>query len=178
MRTSPARISRRRSGPAGITLMELLLVLGLLAMLMLLAVPTFQNLVQGPLDREVNHLSGLIRLLRNEAVLGNRKFRLVFDLERGGYSVEQEDEFGQYAPREEPRMLRPHEFPSVFMLQDAVVFGATFRPDDKKPVPVHIDPSGTIDPFMIHFKIEDVGYTLKVSGFTGKVEMLNGYVDR
>ncbi|MFB3079097.1 MAG: type II secretion system protein, partial [Lysobacterales bacterium] len=62
MRTSPARSCNRQCSPPGFTLVELMVVMGLLALVMLLALPALQNLLEGSLQREVRRLSGVVRL--------------------------------------------------------------------------------------------------------------------
>ncbi len=173
-RTTPAQGKRQ----AGITLIELLVVLGLTATVMMLAVPTFQNLLQGTLDREVNHLASVIRMLRNEAVLGNNHFRLMVNLKENKIYVEKRDLQGNYYLLEQPKVLRSHTFPSSMTLRDVTLFGKVIRPDDKKPVPIRIDPTGYIDPFLLHFKDGSNDYTLRVAGFTGRVKLVSGYVDQ
>lgn len=163
--------------PAGITLIELLVVLGLTATMLMLAVPTFQNLLQGTLDREVNRLASVIRMLRNEAVLGNNYFRLMVNLEEQKIYVEKRDLQGNYYELSNPKILRAHTFPSSMTLRDVILFGKVIRPDDKKPVPIRIDPTGYIDPFLLHFKDGSNDYTLRVAGFTGRVKLVSGYVD-
>ena len=178
MRTFPARICRRGRPAGGFTLLELLFVLSLMGLLMFLAVPTFENLLQDNLEQEVNRLSGVIRLLRNEAVLTNTRFRLMVDLDKGGYHVEEQDQYGAFVIRQQPRALVPHAFPESIEIQDIMIFGEVSRKEPEQIVPILIDPSGYVDPFFLHFKNGDQEYTLRVSGFTGKVELLEGYLDR
>lgn len=157
--------------------MELMLVLGLLVVVMFLAVPTFQNLLQGSLAEEVNRFAGVIRLLRNEAVLTNTRHRLLLDLEQGRYAVERQDVLGSYEPVGEPRVLSPHDFPPELVVTELELLGRVYRPDEPEPLPVVVDASGYVDPFLLRFTHEDGEYTLRVSGFTGDVELLEGYVE-
>ena len=178
MRTSPPSNSEApRPRPPGFTLVELMLVLGLLMVVMFLAVPTFQGLLQGSLQEEVNRLSGVIRLLRNEAVLTNTRYRLLLDLEQGRYAVERQDVLGGYETVREPRVLSPHDFPPELAVAELELLGRVYRPDEPEPLPVVVDASGYVDPFLLRFTHEDEEYTLRVSGFTGNVELLEGYVD-
>lgn len=172
------RPGENRNRPAGITLFELLIVLGLTASVLLMAVPTFQNLLQGALDREVNHLASVIRMLRNDAVLGNNHFRLMLDLQKHKMYVEKRDFQGEYFEISTPKILGSHNFPSSMTLRDVTLFGKIIRPEDKIPVPIRIDPTGYIDPFLLHFKDGSSEYTLRVTGFTGRVNLVSGYVER
>ena len=153
-------------------------VLGLLALVMFLALPALQNLLEGSLQREVRRLSGVVRLLRNEAVLTNSRFRLMFDLDKGEYRVEQRDEFGDYEQRDDPKELRPHAFPSSFDIKDLVLFGEVSRAEPETVVPIIIDSSGYVDPFLLHFSDGAAEYTLRVTGFTGRIDLVEGYVDQ
>ncbi len=62
--------------------------MGLLGLVMFLALPALQNLLEGSLQREVRRLSGVVRLLRNEAVLTNSRFRLMSFLSPLRYKME------------------------------------------------------------------------------------------
>ena len=158
--------------------MELLLVLGLVAMLMFLAVPMFQNLLQSTLQQEVNRISGVIRLLRNEAVLTNSRYRLMLALKESRYFVERQLPDGSYETVQDPRVLSPHSFPSDMRLQTLLLLGHIYRADKTEPLPVVVDASGYIDPFLLHFTVADQDYTLRVAGFTGRVELEEGRVER
>ncbi len=155
-----------------------MLVLGLLAVIMFLAVPGFQNLLQGTLQQEVNRLSGVIRLLRNEAVLTNTRYRLMFDLKAGRYFVEQQDEYGAFVRREDPAALRGHAFPEDLALQDVVLFGRIEDEDRAEPLPIVVDGSGYVDPFLLRFTHGGSDYTLRVAGFTGRVTLEEGHAER
>ncbi len=155
-----------------------MVVLGLLALVMLLALPALQNLLEGSLQREVRRISSVVRLLRNEAVLTNSRFRLMFDLDDGAYHVEQRNESGAYEQRTDPKELRPHAFPSSFEIKDLVLFGEVSRQEREKVVPIIVDSSGYVDPFLLHFSDGDAEYTLRVTGFTGRIELVEGYVDQ
>ncbi len=167
---------RRRAGP-GITLVELMVVLLLLSLMAFLAVPAFQNLLQGPLDSEIKRLTGVMRLLRNEAVLTRTRFRLVFDLKRARYTVEERTRSGEFSERKEPKVLRPHQLPASFRLKDVVIYGRVRERKRDAVVPITIDASGFIDPFLLHFSEGGKDWTLKVLGFTGRVALEEGYVD-
>ena len=158
--------------------MELLLVLSLLSVLMLIALPAFQNLLQSSLQQEINRISGVIRLLRNEAVLTNTRYRLMFQLKDNRYFVERQDEVGLYVKVEDPKVLAPHRFPGGLQVQHLLLLGHVYDPDEPDPVPILVDSSGYIDPFLLQFKLGDTDYTLRVSGFTGRVELVTGYVER
>ncbi|HKI98336.1 MAG TPA: prepilin-type N-terminal cleavage/methylation domain-containing protein [bacterium] len=177
MRTFPARTSSRPAAAGGFTLIELLLVMALMAVVLVIALPAFQSLLQSTLQQEVNHTTGVIRLLRNEAVLSNTRYRLMLNVKGSRYSIERQNELGTYDPVQEPRELAPHRFPSGMVVQDLVLLGHTYDTHEADPVPIVIDASGYVDPFLLHFRLDDKDYTLRISGFTGRVELLDGHVD-
>jgi prepilin-type N-terminal cleavage/methylation domain-containing protein len=177
MRTSPARTSSPRAPAAAFTLIELLLVLALMSVVLLIGLPAFQSLLQSSLQQEVNHLTGVIRLLRNEAVLTNTRYRIMLNLKDGRYSVERQNDAGTYDVVKDPRELAPHSFPSAMTVQDLVLLGRTYKTDEPDPLPIIVDSSGYVDPFLLHFSLDDKSYTLRVAGFTGRVELVDGHVD-
>ena len=177
MRTSATRIYNSRDAPAGFTIIELMVVLTLLAVAMFIAVPTFQSLLQGSVAKEINRLSGVIRLVRSEAILTRKPFRLMINLKEGQYSVEQRTEFGEFIPRDEPKALRPHKLPGSFKLKDIVIFGNRFERSRENTVPIVVSPSGFIDPFSLHFEEDGKAWTLKVSGFSPRIKLEEGNVE-
>lgn len=154
-----------------------MLVLALLGMVMMLAVPAFQSLLQDSLDKEINRLTGVLRLIRNEAVLTRKTFRLMFHLKEGRYSIEEKTAFGNFVPRGDPKALMPHQFPASFVLKDIVVLGNRFERRREAPVPVVVNNSGFVQPFLLHFSEDGKPWTLKVRGFTAKITLEAGDVD-
>ncbi len=154
----------------------MMIVMTLLALVMFLALPAFQNLVQSSLDKEINRLTGVVRLLRNEAILTRKPFRLVFDMKKGNYSVQEKID-GKYELRSDPKILDLHQFPSSFVLNDIVVFGKRYNRMEDHQVPINIDSSGFLDSFLIHFTASGKTWTLKVSGFTAKMALEEGHVE-
>ena len=173
----PAKsFSRRRRSNQGFTLIELMVILVLLVVLMFVALPAFQNMIQGRVEEEVKHLSGVIRLLRNEAVLGRKSFRIVFKVEQSLYTVEEKGEDGNYLELDHPAVLKPHRLPDSFVIDRIFMYGKDVSRDRKVPVPVGLDSSGFIDPFLLQFTEGDTAHTLRVTGFMGKADLVEGHV--
>ncbi|MCH7479310.1 MAG: prepilin-type N-terminal cleavage/methylation domain-containing protein [SAR324 cluster bacterium] len=177
MPTFPRKTCNRPRARGGFTLIELMLVLVLLSLTLFLAVPAFQNLTQGSLQREVRRLTGVVRLIRNEAILTRRPFRLMFDLKARRYYVEELSREGKFVLREQPKELAAHTFPPSFVLRDIVVFGDKIGQQRDRAVAVRVDISGLVDPFLLHFSEDGEEWTLKVLGLTGKMELEKGYVE-
>jgi len=155
-----------------------MLVVVLMGVIMLLAVPTFQSLLQTPLQQEVGRLAGVIRLLRNEAVLTRSTYRLMLDLKRARYFVQRQDLEGNYTEVSDPKVLAPHDLPRSLELDDLSLLGRVYKTDEPEPLPVLVDASGYMDPFLLRLTYGDEAYTLRVAGFTGRVELVAGHVDR
>lgn len=174
MRISPTSNSSGRAARPGFTIIELLIVLTLLAVVMSLAIPTFQGLLKDSLEKEVSRLGGVIRLVRNEAILTRKSFRLMFDLKRSTYAVEEEDQFGRFIPRDDPKLFRPHSLPSSIKLKDLYVYGSRFDREYEKQIPVMINVSGFVDPFSLQFYMDEKPWTILLTGFSAKIKLEEG----
>ena len=183
MRTFPAAIfsrvaSRRHLGPrGGFSLLELLAVLLLMGLLLGIGLPAFQNMLQGGLQREVKRLTGILRLLRNEAVLTRTPFQLIIDLDGHAYRVEEEDPDGELIPRDDPAEFRRHELPSGFELQEFELFGQGGQVIQNGEVGVRVDSSGFMDPFLLRFIFEEKPYTLRVATLAGRLDLEEGHLE-
>ena len=178
MQTSPAKISEPHSPPRGVILVELVVVIALIGVLLLVTVPNFQRMLQTSLEAETGRLAGMIRALRNEAVLSGARFRLMVDLREQSYFVEMMGQTGEFI-RSDQEYLRLHNLPESMELRALELMGETIRPErDLKPVPIFIDTSGAIDPFTLYFKYQGADYAFRVRGFTGKVELVSDETPR
>jgi len=176
MPTYRASASSRSRAPAGFTLLELMLVLAVMGLAMFLAVPAFQNLLQRDVDREVSRLAGVLRLLRNEAILTRTRYQIVFDLKEGDYRVEAQSGAGDPIPVTDVKMLLPHAFPGTWDLKQIYLYGDKSNPLADREVPVVVDSSGFVDPFALQFSDGSNPYTIFVEGMLGKTELLEGHV--
>lgn len=159
-------------------LVELIVVIALIGVLLLVVAPNFRLMLQSPLAAETGRLAGMIRALRNEAVLSGARFRLMVDLREQAYFVERMDRGGEFA-RSEQEYLRLHKLPESMELEALELMGETIRPErDLKPVSIFIDTSGAIDPFTLYFKYQGADYAFRVRGFTGKVELVSDETPR
>jgi len=176
MRISPARTYRRTGVWRGFTLIELLIVMLLLGVTTFMVMPAFQNLLEGRLAREANRMAGVIRMMRNEAILEGLTFRLMLDMSTATYWVEQRDAKGGFGRRQDVSLLKEHQFPSSVVMERLFMFGEEILPRKGHPVPIVVDSSGFVDPFLLHLLDGDVPHTFRVTGFTGKVSMVEGHV--
>jgi len=178
MRIFPAKTFESILPPRGLILIELMVVIALIGLLLLIVAPNFQAMLKSPLEVETGRLAGLIRALRNEAVLSGDKFRLMVDLRKGAYFVEKRNQEGDFS-QAELEYLRRHTLPESIELVALEVMGEIIRPERNiKPVPIFIDNSGAIDPFTLYFKNQKKDYAFQVRGFTGKVDLLSDETPR
>lgn len=152
-----------------------MLILALLGAVVFFVLPSFQSLLQGTVDKEVGRLAGVIRLLRNEAVLTRRPYRLVIDLKRQEYFVEERTLDGKYMAVSRPPILARHAFPAAFRIKDLILNGNTRYPLTDRRVDLTLDTSGFMDPFALRFVVDEAKYTLVVSGFTAEVRLKEGH---
>jgi general secretion pathway protein H len=99
-----------RSGDAGFTLIEILLVLAIISLVMGLGVGALRRISRADLRAESSHLAGAMRFLFDRASTTGKTHRLVLDLEGGRYWAEiTDDKF--YVPRdaETPEETRRRE---------------------------------------------------------------------
>ncbi|MBI4084183.1 MAG: hypothetical protein HY423_16380 [Candidatus Lambdaproteobacteria bacterium] len=152
------------------------MTLAVLALAMFLAIPAFQNVVQRDRDSEAQRLRGVLRLLRNEAILTRTRYQLVLDLKAGRYHIERQTLDQQPQRVTEPRLLGEHRFPAGWSLKRVLVYGSTNEPLVERPVPIVIDASGFIDPFLLHFDERGEPWTLREVGWVGRIELVPGHV--
>ena len=86
--TSPARISRSQCRQHGFTLSEVLIVVGLIALVMSLAMPGIGLVMKANINNSSRELATVIRAAHDEAILKGSVYRVAFDLDRGEYWVE------------------------------------------------------------------------------------------
>lgn len=83
---------RRRPASAGFTLLEVLVVLGLLALMVGTAVRGIRSLNRSDIKNASAHLAGAMRYLFDRASTTGKVHRLVFDFEQGKYWAEVSDD--------------------------------------------------------------------------------------
>ena len=84
MRTSQATISNSK----GLTLIEIIVVMAIIAIFTVIALPRFQNKLSLHIKKHARMLSGTIRFLYTQAALKNVTYRLHYDFANQTYSVE------------------------------------------------------------------------------------------
>ena len=90
MHDAPLNIPRthRLRSERGMTLIEILVVLAIVAGLMSISVYTFGLLTQGDLKRDAMKMTSAIKYTYNQAALNNTQYRMVLDLDANTYHTE------------------------------------------------------------------------------------------
>lgn len=202
----PARRRRRRC-VRGLTLLELLIVIGILVLVTGVAVSELGNLSSVKLRSETNKLAAAIRHAFNRAAAHGLYMRMVFDLDAEAYWVEasatpvflpkekrDEDEDPDRPLDEEAaegdegaKSIRQQYqedgvIPRVQLSKGLEIHGVlTSGQSDvfrTGKAYLHFFPDGRVEPAIIYTSDEDdASYTLIVHPFTGRVTRKAGRVD-
>lgn len=82
---------RRHAGQAGVTLLELLIVLSIMAIVAAIALPMFGSGVStGELKSSAREVAAAMRLARSEALATRQQTRVLLDLEQRSFQLERE----------------------------------------------------------------------------------------
>ncbi len=116
---------------AGFTLIEILIVLGIISMVMALALPAIERVTRQRVVSTCRQFIGTIRTIRNDAVLLNQVHRLGFDFDKKEWWVDNQREFKlldtEASLHEKSKKKKPAEPPpSNFSLSEKY---------SKKPIP-------------------------------------------
>lgn len=198
-RTTLSR-SKLRSGKKGFTLIEVLIVISIITLVMSLGLPAIERVTYMRLNSTTRKFIGLIRTIRNDAILLNGVYRLVVDFEHSQYWVETQREFKllESNPVVTPKKGKKEDPPpSNFILADkfskkpidmpdGVVIEAVVTERDglvKQGLAyVHFFPNGFNDQAILQLNktgAKGDGYSLWIRPTSGKVELfrerLNGF---
>jgi prepilin-type N-terminal cleavage/methylation domain-containing protein len=158
----------------GYTLIELTVVILLIGLTVLLTVPRFRySLVTDDLKGTVRRMVGTIRTVKNEAVRERQAFMLHFDLETNRWWVEStkatEDEL-------DSAHANATELPPGIRIMD--VWSRSRGKIAAGETAIRFTEKGYVEPSAIHLAAKDGReFTLILSPFLGKVEVLEEYVD-
>jgi prepilin-type N-terminal cleavage/methylation domain-containing protein len=193
------RGKRRPSGRRAFTLIEILIVIAIIGMVMGLGLPSISRVTYQRLNSTTRQFSGMVKTLRNDAILLNAVHRLAVDFEEKQYWVEQQEQAGALledpltAPTErKPKKKNEPPPPSGFAMAEKYGGKKLPFPGGVKVlqvikeqeglrkeglVYVHFFPNGFNEPALIVLSKEgddDAGYTLVVRPASGNVEIVPG----
>lgn len=193
MRTFPATISNHR----GITLLEILVVIVLIATFITFAVPRFESTLDLHLKKQARMLSGTIQFLYSQAALKHQTYRLHYDLDNHQYWVETSTEKIELSSHEEStpylkekdQKKRPKFEKDITLLKKPVQLDTNIRFKDIKTeaqdLPIshghaytHFFPHGYAEQTRIRLESEKGNiYTILVNSLTGGAKVYDHDVE-
>ena len=168
---------KTKNSASGFTFLEILVATTLLVLLMGMIVPHFFALFSKAHEVEHKHLKSVIKLLRNDAVLKNTSYCLLFDLKNQQMMVSADNPTGNCSDNflQEPRMLKTHYFPKDFSLIEARPAGSNYISShtDNDILEVHINSSGYVTPFFLLFSLPNSSKSWQIEsrGILGELEL-------
>ena len=183
----------------GITLLEILVVLVLLALVMGITVSSLVRSDGSKLKESARKLTGSIRYLYNEAILQHQYIRIVFDFESSTYHFEfnrdphfihmqkeddQKEEENEAAQENSTftvsnkLLLKKVKLPHGIKVKDIFVYHApTARSEGKEYI--YILPNGWVEPAVINLSNEDETQflSLEIQPLTGKTTIRGEYFE-
>ena len=200
-RKTTLRPSKRRSA-AGFTLLEILIVLAIIAMVMSLGLPAIERVTYQRVNSTTRKFVGVIRTVRNDALLLGTIYRLGFNLDKNQWWVESqkqlqllESESDKPRKKKKPDEAEPSNsggfaFAEKFSkgptdLPGGVAFGGVLKEGEKITTQgtayIYFFPNGYNEQAAIYMKkdgAKEDAYSLIVRPAAGKVEIIGSHVDR
>ncbi len=170
-------------GGGGFTLIELSVVIFILGLALSFALPRIMSLEDVELKHSARRLSGTIRYLTDQAAYAKTLYLLTFDLKAGTYAVkyclpERDPPHNMECYDDRNVLGKMVSLPNTVRFQDVVVMNQKFQPEDEGAAVIPFYPDGYIFPALIHLKdLRGAQYTLQVNPITGRVKILEGYVE-
>lgn len=191
--TSPLRPIGKR----GFTLIEILIVLALISMIMSVGMPAIRTVTQQQLSSTARRFIGLVKTIRNDAILLSTVHRLVINLEDQTWWVESQRKFellddtpledrggGKDTPEsnftiatkfsKEPKPISAGaKFQGVLTERDGLINGGV--------VYIHFFPNGFTEQSIIYLARpgddETVQYSLIIRPTGGRLNIVNGFTN-
>lgn len=161
--------ARRPSRTDGITLIELVVVLAIIAIAAAIIYPRISGLEEARLESDARKMASLIKYLSESAASRRLYYRVRFGLDEGRLEVE--------VSRDGREFLRDQEFGSL-ALSSGVSIEDVATPEGKTDAgeaEVVIPPGGGGSPFSVHLKAGEGFMTVAFNPYTEKVAIEKGY---
>lgn len=190
----PPKLVRRGENNSGFTLIEVLVTLGIVAVLLVAGAMALRSAFDANLKTAALHLSSTLRHLSNKSVTDKLYLRVVYNFGEHSYQVEQssnpfvietntpqDEEPSKKDEKEEFTVIdqgsfKPVVFPSGVFFKDVSV---SFYPDkiEKGVAYTYFFPDGFATPTVINLRDEDdqVHYSIDLSPFSGQVKVESNY---
>jgi prepilin-type N-terminal cleavage/methylation domain-containing protein len=157
----------------GLTLLELLMVMVIIAMVIGIGLPRLPDIAGLSIDRDARKVSRMLQLVRSRAVSLRRYYKVDLDFERSTMNASYFGPEGTYIEDEQINYL---EIDEPVMLKDLVTAarGKVISGTGE----IHISPRGFIEPSVIHL-VDDSERVFSVipEVLSGEVNLLDEYVE-
>ena len=159
----------------GFTFLEIMVSITLVLLISGLVLPQFLASFSKPIEKEFKHINAVLKTLRNDAVLKNKSYCLLFDLKLQQMMTSEEYFSGECSKEffEKPDSLKPHDFPEDLILREAnLVESSNIGASSANEfLEVHINSSGFVSPFMLVFSLADASnsWIIETKGIMGKL---------
>lgn len=187
-----SRAGTSNSSISGFTLIELSIILILLGVMLLFAVPKLGNREDISLRSTARELAGTIQSLFDESVLNKTSYQLVFEISENRYLIiEKKPDKESLKPDETENVIdtsdksetsevidvtnRYKKLPEKIFIKDITT--ETVNKAAEGQVTIEFYPDGFMDKGVIHISNGKKDYTLTTTPLTGKVKVLEGYVE-
>ncbi len=160
----------------GFTLVELAMVILVIGIVAAVTVPRVGGMLdRRKMERSINVLRGMTRYLQSRAATTKRIYRLTFDLDNQVVSACYLTAEGCQIDRN--RVTSDYHFPNTVEVLDVV--NAVGEKIQEGKAGTHFHPSGLVEPSLIHLQgLNDDRITLVIEPLTGRLKVINGYIDR
>lgn len=187
-----SRAGTSNNSNSGYTLIELSIILILLGIMLLFAVPKLGNREDISLRSTARELAGTIQSLFDESILNKTSYQLVFEITENRYLIIEKKQDKESLKPEEPEDVtksseqsdvsevidvtnRYKKLPEKIFIKDITT--ETINKAVEGRVTLEFFPDGFMDKGIIHISNGKKDYTLTTTPLTGKVKVLEGYVD-
>ena len=138
----------------GFTLIELLVTLVIIGIIVSVSVLSIRNPGGEKLEEELNRLTALFQLAREEAILQSRELGMEFW--ENGYAFYERNDLQQWVPLEEDNLFRVRELPDHMRMQLTLEeIDIVMRVVREEKPQVFILSSGETSPFRLEMTLND-----------------------
>lgn len=179
-------------GSAGFTLVEILIVVAIISTVLAVAIPAIERVTYQRISSTARKFVGLVRTIRNDAVLLNNIYRLGFDFDKNTYWVQSQRQLKTIHESSSDKTTLASDssnfgFAEKYSKQPLDMPGGTkvlgvLKQGDgliqKGAAVIHFFPNGYNEPAIIYLAkdgAKDAAYSLRIPA-TGRPELLSGAV--
>ena len=173
---------RAEKARQGFTLLELTFATIVISLILGLTIPQLQSVMTQVPQQELSYLTRTLRQLRNDAILQNRTYWLVFDLQNQKIRIDEEygGEREAFADDHPEHTLRPHLIPETWEISAVLLTQEERDLIQPEEVEILVDNSGFVTPFRYQFREREQPeetWEIATKGLLGRVEMLHPNIE-